>query len=175
MHCHITRSRGEAEQRKRSMNPLLIAGPLLFAQDELLRLAGRCSGQTLDELDELPALKMRQPLASEGNDLVDSRLCTGFEDDECLGRFAPAIADLRPPCASFPQRRARCAPETSAGRVSSHKQEVRSTGLSTTTVGSGVGTRVHGLPLQVDTSSQPDRRRLHRLHHRNSAPYGCVM
>src|SRR5918998_4496785 len=72
------------------MNPLLLPGPLLFAQDELLDLAGRGLGQ-LAELDGGGGLEAGDVLLAEVYYLLLCGVLSLLEDHESLRALAPLL------------------------------------------------------------------------------------
>src|SRR5918997_1757176 len=72
------------------MNPLLLPGPLLLAQDELLDLAGRGLGQ-LAELDGGGGLEAGDVLLAEVYYLLLCRVLSLLEDHESLRALAPLL------------------------------------------------------------------------------------
>src|SRR5918997_2720269 len=71
-------------------NPLLLVGPLLLAQDELLDLAGRGLGQ-LGELDGGGSLEPGDVLLAEVYDLLLGSLLSLLEGHEGFGALAPLL------------------------------------------------------------------------------------
>src|ERR671914_2657675 len=76
------------------MYPLLLPGPLLVAQDELLDLAGRGLGQVA-ELDGGGGLEAGDVLFAEVYDLLLARLPALLQDNERLGALAPLLVGHR--------------------------------------------------------------------------------
>src|SRR3712207_1334793 len=72
------------------MNPLLLPGPLLLAQDELLDLAGRGLGQ-LAELDVGGGLEAGDVLLAEVYYLLLCRVLSLLENHESLRALAPLL------------------------------------------------------------------------------------
>src|SRR5581483_8492612 len=83
------RGRGGGAPRV-SVDPLVAAGPLLVAQDELLDLAGGRLGQ-LGELHRRRALEPGQVVAAEGDDLVGGGRRPRLQRDEGLRALAPLV------------------------------------------------------------------------------------
>src|SRR5438093_11209005 len=82
-------TRSATSTRTSSVDALVMAGPLLFAQLELLDLAGRGLRQRA-ERDRLGDLEASQVLAREGDQVVRGRDRAGPEGDERLRDLAPA-------------------------------------------------------------------------------------
>src|SRR5207244_10817721 len=89
----------EDGQERHLVDPLLLASPLLLAQDELLHLPGGGLRQ-VTELDGGGTFALRDVLAAELDDVWLGRRRAGLERGERLGPLAPrAVRDRDAPAA----------------------------------------------------------------------------